>query len=116
MTFFDGAPAAEPKVYLLDVPREAVYGGTLTIDLRTNPFVPTGGPNPRPLGVSVQRVQVFPGANPDWFVEPSVGGTVHVGRNSVIVGLIPGAYGVGSGHSWIVCCAAGSAKEGLRLI
>jgi hypothetical protein len=97
MTFFDGAPAQEPKEYRFVVPRDAVRDGTLTLELTTNPFVPTGDPNPRPLGVSVQRVQASPGPNPDIFIEPPPGILLSLAGTSALLGLFLALTGWGVG-------------------
>jgi len=95
LTFFDGAPAPEPKEYLFVVPRDAVRDGTLTLELTTNSFVPTGDPNPRPLGVSVQRVQVAPGPNADRFIEPPLGILLSLMGTSTLLGLFLALTGWG---------------------
>ncbi len=97
VTFFDGAPAPEPKEYAFTVPWDAARDGTLAIELTTNAFVPTGDPNPRPLGVSVQRVQLSPGANPGLFVEPPLDVLFSLVATSALLGLFIALTGWGAG-------------------
>ncbi|HKP52863.1 MAG TPA: hypothetical protein VJ183_09440 [Chloroflexia bacterium] len=97
VTFFDGAPARESTEYRFVVPRDAVSDGTLILELNTNPFVPTGDPNPRPLGVSVQRVQVAPGPNPDRFIEAPFGILLSLVETSAVFGLFLALTGWGIG-------------------
>ena len=107
-SFFEGTPIAQPNEYRFTVPREAVRDGTLTIELRTNEFFPIGDPNPRPLGVSVQRVTVSPGPNPDRFIEPPFAILFPMAGTSALLGLFLAITGWGAGVT-----AIGGAIPGL---
>ncbi|HUP28172.1 MAG TPA: hypothetical protein VM409_07025, partial [Chloroflexia bacterium] len=91
----DEMPPSGFTDYTFHAPQEAVQGGTLSLNLESNAFIPPGDPNPRPLGVLVSHLLVSP-ASGGW-IEPPVQVLTSVVGASALAGLLLALMGWGAG-------------------
>ena len=91
----DTVPAPDLIDYKLTVPRDLVTDGTLTLHILTNGFSPPG--DNRTLGVVLTRLQVYPGAAADRFIEPPLGALATLVGASALFALLLALLGWGAG-------------------
>ncbi|MEP6774251.1 MAG: hypothetical protein ABJA50_01535 [Chloroflexota bacterium] len=91
----DKVPAPDLVDYKLTVSRDVIRDGTLTLHILTNGFSPPG--DSRTLGVVLTRLQAYPGAAADRFIEPPLGALGTLVGASALFALLLALLGWGVG-------------------
>lgn len=91
----DTVPAPDRVDYKLTLSREYVKDGTLTLHILVNGFSPPR--DSRTLGVVLTRLQAYPGAAADRFIEPPLGALATLVGASALFALLLALLGWGAG-------------------
>ena len=98
-TLVDTNPPATLQEYKFSVPREGVTNGTLTLEVQTNSFKPTG--DTRQLGIIVTHITVSPSHNPDLIVIPPTGPLTTIVGAVLLLALVLSLLGWGTGGVFV---------------